>query len=318
MPATEDQFPIDDEEFIGSTAILDAPTILIVDDYLIDRRIAGSIIEKFNGLTPVYASNGEEALAEIERNEPLLVLTDLQMPRMDGLALVEVIRERYPRLPVILMTAHGSEEVAILALKAGATSYVPKKSLGRDLPKTLREILSLSAEDRKIRKLLSLLRYRESRFTLENDPALIMPLTQMLQEDLSGMRLCDATARMRVGVALQEALTNALYHGNLEVSSDLRQDDERVYYAQAASRRLIEPYRGRRIDVHVCLDHESARYTITDEGPGFDTSCLDKPVDPEDLMRIGGRGMLLIRTFMDEVTFNEVGNRITLVKRFCS
>ena len=60
-----------------------------------------------------------------------------------------------------------------------------------------------------------------------------MPLIQMLQEDLGGMGVCDATARMRVGVALQEALANALYHGNLEVSSDLRQDDEREFFKLA-------------------------------------------------------------------------------------
>ena len=52
---------------------------------------------------------------------------------------------------------------------------------------------------------------------------------------------------------------------------------------------------------------------VRDEGPGFDTSILDRPIDPEDIMRIGGRGFLLIRTFMDEVSFNPDGNRITLI-----
>jgi len=234
---------------------------------------------------------------------------------MDGLTLVQVIREKYPRLPVILMTAHGSEEVAIQALRAGATSYVPKKSLGRELAETLRQVLALSAVDRQLQKLLSSLERRESTFSLENDPNLITPLIHLLQEDLGGMGICDATARMRVGVALQEALSNALYHGNLEVSSDLRQEDERVFYGLADRRRIEEPYRERRIHVHARLDREEAIFTIEDEGPGFDTSSLDRPIDPEDLMRIGGRGMLLIRTFMDEVAFNEQGNRITLIKR---
>ena len=61
---------------------------------------------------------------------PAVVLTDLQMPGLDGLALVQEIREKYPRLPVILMTAHGSEDVAILALRAGATNYVPEEVAG--------------------------------------------------------------------------------------------------------------------------------------------------------------------------------------------
>ena len=54
---------------------------------------------------------------------------------------------------------------------------------------------------------------------------------------------------------------------------------------------------------------------ISDQGPGFDTSRVHQPIDPDDLLRIGGRGLLLIRTFMDEVTFNPSGNTITMVKR---
>jgi CheY-like chemotaxis protein/anti-sigma regulatory factor (Ser/Thr protein kinase) len=292
-----------------------ASTVLIVDDNSIDRRIAGSIVEKFAGLRPTYADDGQQALDSIAREMPAVVLTDLQMPSMDGLALVQNIRENYPRLPVILMTAHGSEDVAILALRAGATNYVPKKSLGRELAETLRQVLALSAVDRHRQKLLSSLRRRDSTFLLENDPNLIAPLIHLIQEDLGSMGLCDATAAMRVGVALQEALTNALYHGNLEVSSDLRQEDEREFYGLANRRKSEEPYRERHIHVEARLDRESATYAIEDEGPGFDTSNLDKPIDPEDLMRIGGRGMLLIRTFMDEVTHNNSGNKITLVKR---
>ena len=120
---------------------------------------------------------------------------------------------------------------------------------------------------------------------------------------------------MRVGVALQEALANALYHGNLEVSSDLRQEDEREFYKLASLRRGLEPYRDRRIRIEARLHRGEATYIIEDEGPGFDTSALDRPIDPEDLMRIGGRGMLLIRTFMDEVHHNATGNQITMVKR---
>ena len=282
---------------------------------MIDRRIAGSIVEKLDGLTPTYAGDGREALESIARQAPAVVLTDLQMPGMDGLALVQEIRERFSRLPVILMTAFGSEEVAIQALRAGATNYVPKKALAKELAETLRQVLDIAGVDRRRQKILGSMERREAGFLLDNDPELITPLIQMLQEDLGVMNLCDATVGMRVGVALQEAISNALYHGNLEVSSDLRQDDEREFYKLAERRKVDEPYRDRRIHVEARLDRGEATYIIEDEGSGFDTSMLDKPIDPEDLMRIGGRGMLLIRTFMDEVIHNEKGNRITLIKR---
>jgi anti-sigma regulatory factor (Ser/Thr protein kinase) len=55
--------------------------------------------------------------------------------------------------------------------------------------------------------------------------------------------------------------------------------------------------------------------TICDEGPGFDPSSLPDPTDPENIGKISGRGLLLIRTFMDDVKFNDSGNEITLFKR---
>lgn len=305
-PAAADQAPADAPQPLS---------ILIVDDYLVDRRIAGGIVEKITGTRPIFATDGKEALRQIAEFRPNVVLTDLQMPEMDGLRLVQEIRDQYPLLPVILMTAYGSEEVAIQALRAGAANYVPKKALARELGETLRQVLGASAINRDRQRILSSMARRESHFIIGNDPTLISPLINLLQEDLGGMDVCHANARTRVGVALQEALTNAIYHGNLEVSSDLRQVDEREFYDLADRRRKQAPYRDRQVHVHARFERDEATYTIRDEGPGFDTSSLDRPIELEDLMRIGGRGMLLIRTFMDQVSHNAQGNEITLIKR---
>jgi CheY-like chemotaxis protein len=123
-------------------------SVLVVDDSPFDRRLAGRIIESSVGLTPLYAGNGREALELLERESPAAVLTDMQMPEIDGLELVNEVRSRYPGVPVVLMTAHGSEEIAILALQAGAASYVPKRALSSDLIRTLKQVLDVAAVDR--------------------------------------------------------------------------------------------------------------------------------------------------------------------------
>jgi anti-sigma regulatory factor (Ser/Thr protein kinase) len=151
---------------------------------------------------------------------------------------------------------------------------------------------------------------------MQSDPGLIDPLIELLLEELLVTGFCDSVSRIRVGVALHEALANALFHGNLEISSELRHDDERYYYALAEKRRFMPPYRDRQIAIHVLVDRHMACFEITDEGPGFDTSSLDRPIEEEDLLRIGGRGMLLIRAFMDEVRHNSSGNQISMTKRF--
>src|SRR5580700_4455501 len=75
------------------------------------------------GFAVRMASNGREALAAVEQELPEIVLTDLQMPEMDGLELVQQLTRRHPGLPIILLTAFGSEEIAVRALRGGAAGY---------------------------------------------------------------------------------------------------------------------------------------------------------------------------------------------------
>jgi CheY-like chemotaxis protein/anti-sigma regulatory factor (Ser/Thr protein kinase) len=285
-----------------------------VDDALVDRRKAGGLVEEGLGWHVLYADNGRAALAAIAQHSPAVVLTDLQMPEMSGLELVEAIRRRYPLLPVVLMTAHGSEEIAVEALRKGASSYVSKRRLTRDLAETLEQVLATARADQHHQRLVQCLRQWESYFVLENDPALIRALVALVQRNLADMNLGDEGRRMRGSIALEEALTNALYHGNLEVSSELRQQGSGDAYLRAAEERRHEPpYRDRCIHVQVRLSCAESVYVIRDEGNGFDPAALPDPTDPANMEKASGRGLLLIRTFMDRVTFNEVGNEITMV-----
>jgi anti-sigma regulatory factor (Ser/Thr protein kinase) len=60
---------------------------------------------------------------------------------------------------------------------------------------------------------------------------------------------------------------------------------------------------------------DEALYVVRDEGPGFDPSILPDPTDPANLEKVSGRGLLLIRTFMDEIHHDDHGREITMVKR---
>lgn len=293
----------------------DEAAVLVVDDSPVDRRLAGALVEKGTGRRALYAANGAEALEVLGRERVAAVLTDMQMPEMNGLELVENVRANYPEVPVVLMTAFGSEELAIQALQSGASNYVPKKLLPRELGPTLNQLLSAARANRRQQQVQDCLTDLELRYALENDPALVAPLVAALQDQAGQMKLCDGTARIRLGVALEESLLNGLYHGNLEVSSDLRQDGGNAFQELAERRRGEPPYAERRLWVSAKLTREEATFVIRDEGPGFDLSKLPDPTDPANLGRIGGRGLLLIRTFMDDVRFNERGNEITLVKR---
>ncbi len=288
--------------------------ILVVDDSAVDRHLTEKLLAK-DGLAVLSAANGREALEILGRESVDCVLTDMQMPELDGLQLVQEVRARFPAVPVILMTAHGSEEIAVEALQKGAASYVPKRNLARDLAETLESVVAVAKSGRSQQRLLECLLRTESHFVLENDASLIPALIGHLEANLKRMRLCDENGLIRVAVALREALINAIQHGNLEVGSELREKDEKIYYTRIEERRQQEPYQDRRVHDFAKESRTEAMYVIRDEGPGFDPSRLPDPTDPSNLEKVSGRGLLLIRTFMDEVHHNRTGNEITMIKR---
>ena len=140
--------------------------VLVVDDCAVDRTLAGEILKKEAGFAIDYARNGEEALQQIGRAAPDLVLTDLQMPHIDGLQLVSTVREKYPRVPVILMTSQGSEEIAFRALQLGAASYVPKTFLHDNLRDTVHKVLQASINESYYQKAMECLARSERVFSL--------------------------------------------------------------------------------------------------------------------------------------------------------
>jgi CheY-like chemotaxis protein/anti-sigma regulatory factor (Ser/Thr protein kinase) len=293
------------------------PTVLVVDDSAVDRRLVAEYLKEDPQLELRYAVHGLEALAKMEQEVPDLVVTDLVMPELDGLQLVAAVRKRYPLVPVILITSKGSEETVVRALRQGAASYVPKHAFPRKLLSTVRNVLAVSRRRRSHSRLMERMTRVECAFVLDNNATLIHPLVTYLQDRISHLEVCDESDRTRIGVALEEAVANALYHGNLQVGSELRGEDDEAYHALIVERRGQPPYRDRRIHVEAKISRDDAVFVIRDEGPGFNPASLPDPTDPENLEKASGRGLLLIRTFMDDVHHNDTGNVVTLVKRRC-
>ncbi|MCX7983203.1 MAG: sigma-54 dependent transcriptional regulator [Syntrophales bacterium] len=99
--------------------------ILIVDDELNMRLVLSAMLKK-EGYSVFTASDGIEALEVIKKEPVDVVVTDLKMPRLDGMGLLEKVANNYPALPVIIITAHGTVATAVDALKKGAFDYITK------------------------------------------------------------------------------------------------------------------------------------------------------------------------------------------------
>ena len=130
-------------------------------------------------------------------------------------------------------------------------------------------------------------------FELPSDLALLEPVTDYLIKRIEQAWFMPVDRCLSLALALREALVNAITHGN--------------HY---------DPSKLVRITAEVSR-HE-ARFTVEDEGVGFNVNDVPHPRDPENLLKSSGRGVLLIRSVMDETKYNDRGNLLSMIKRRAS
>ena len=146
-------------------------------------------------------------------------------------------------------------------------------------------------------------------------PALVRQLRNLVRQ----MHLCDDTQLVQLSLALEEAIHNALYHGNLELSSH---DLQGLGYdlAEPEAPNVVEirmnqsPYRDRQIHVQANLRREQISFTVRDEGPGFQHQAVPTPEEVLATGTVSGRGLAQMQLFCDQLEFNATGNEVTLTK----
>ena len=289
------------------------PVILVVDDSAVDRTLVAGLCEKQPGWEVVTVANGADALFQFCIRTIDVVVTDLVMPHMNGLQLLEAICDEHAQIPVIVMTSQGNEQIAVRCLELGAASYVSKKRMGDDLIPTVRQVLARTLEERSFDDVMKRMKRNRTIFSFRNDLDLIRAAVRFLQGKLRCLGLCPGREVQNVGIALEEALLNAYYHGNLEANSTPLERGRTEYMAIAESRARDATYSSRRIRVESTFQSAAAIFCIRDDGSGFDASLLPEDED-ETLERPQGRGTRLMRQFMDDVRYNAAGNEVTLVK----
>lgn len=120
------------------------PSILIVEDSSTVRQMLALNLKQLSGCKITEASNGAEALAKLSVQPVDLILTDINMPVMDGLKLVGFVRqnENLKNIPIIIITTKGADEDRERGLALGANAYIPKPIQASALMQTVRKLLA--------------------------------------------------------------------------------------------------------------------------------------------------------------------------------
>ena len=294
------------------------PIVVVVDDSEVDRRLVAGILARDIDWLVEFAKDGREAVSLIIDTSPDIIITDLQMPVMNGIELCRAGREKFPHIPIIVTTGKGSEDLAMEALREGAASYVPKSSLADTLSVTVEQMLALSRKNVSRARLMKYTTNSRFQFRLENDPSLLPPLIDFLCDSMKMLRFGDAAKIRQVSVAVEEAILNALFHGNLELNEFQAREARNLpletgeEHELVTNRRESAPYEERRILFGADLSRGKVQFVIRDQGPGFDISTVPAAADTTNLSNEKKRGLKLIRNFMPDVSFNDTGNEIRM------
>jgi len=271
--------------------------ILVVDDDRTTRHLLALQL-RGAGYSVAEASDGRRALERVRREPFDLVLLDVWMPGMDGVEVLERLRDAPSRPRVVMMTADDASETLLRAIRQHAYRYLAKPVEPAQLIEVVRSVLAAGPELRPIEVVSARPDWVELLVPCQRESAeRIREFLARLDSDL------PEDVRNRVGQAFGELLMNAIeWGGNLDPTKTVR-----ISYLRA--RRML-------------------LYRIADPGQGFsfeglEHSALANPPDrPTEHMlvregkglRPGGFGLLMTRQLVDELLYNEKQNEVVFIK----
>ncbi len=248
-------------------------------------------------LAQVLGELGHEVMATGELAEVIgrddleefdLVISDLTEDAEGGMQILSELKRKRLIVPVVVSSEEAQQNGIVKAFKLGAANYVSKpydkEELRNIVDKTLGYKLRF-IEDLKITPFVR----EHIEFELPSDLSLMNGVLHYLIERVARLGVIKPDSS-NLFIALDEAFVNAVKHGNKNNTTKL-------------------------VRITADLSSKEARFTIEDEGDGFDPRSIPDPLDPTNLFKTSGRGVLLIYNIMDEVEYNERGNRLTMVKR---
>ncbi len=292
--------------------------ILVVDDQPQILSLMREILEA-QGYEVLTADNGLEALELYQRHRPSFTLTDISMPRMDGLELLRQIKALSAEAVVMLMTGDGAESYAVEALRGGAVNYFNKPVEIKELINTLHRYSTLATGYDFELYAPEFLVDETLHLELLNDLTMVNHAVQMIVHRCRAIFPLAEIFLLRFGI--YEMLINAVEHGNLGITYEEKTEAlEGNRLNELIETRAADPERSRR-HVHLTcrLSPEGLHCAIRDEGEGFDHSVYATP-DPGRLFEelgtsLHGRGIMLTCLQFDKVEFNEKGNEVRIEKR---
>jgi DNA-binding response OmpR family regulator len=289
----------------------------VVDDAVTDRTLLASLSRR-RGFAVVEVSDGRSALECARRLQPDVILLDIGLPDVNGLAVLADIREETPLLPVVIVSSSDDAAYVQDALDLGAVNFVKKPIEAEEFRFVLDRIYRALREESDLREVLTRIVERRTVMTCPSQPGGLSQVVTYLGRELKNHYPGYVLPLADIKLALFEALANAMEHGNLEISFAEKSAAMSVSGGMEVlmRERMADPTRSRRaVHLTAIYSNDQVEYRIRDEGLGFDPEEFQKERALADTTALHGRGLALIRHYMDDVRWNPQGNEIRMVRK---
>jgi serine/threonine-protein kinase RsbW len=261
--------------------------ILIVEGNAELRTVLADALGEL-GHDVVTAADRSDAIERDDLEEFDLIISDLAEYADSGIQIVSELKRKRLFVPVVVSSEEAQHDGIIKAFKMGASNYLRKPYEKEELRQIVEKTLGYKLRFVEDLKVLPFVR-EHIEFELPSDISLMNGVLHYLIERVAALGVIKPDTS-NLFIALDEAFVNAVKHGN-------RHDPHKI------------------VRITADLSAKEARFSIEDEGEGFNIAEIPDPRDPSNLFKTSGRGVLLIYNIMDEVEYNERGNRLTMVKR---
>jgi len=245
----------------------------------------------------------------VESSNPSAVILDFADLRPKGVSILRKILMARPSMPTLVLVEETARQEALDAHRNGVFAVIRKPLQADELQFHIGHALSSSAEQYDP----SRVRREERTIVIHNDFAMITPIAKSLVDTTLSP---SDPRRTQVTLGLIEILSNAIEHGNLGIDFQEKREALRGSYffnlAQERAHKAPWCHRVVRVTSSVLPEEGLVRYTVSDEGDGFDWRSPPDPSDPENMTARHGRGLLMARHSFDNISFNERGNVVTL------
>lgn len=260
--------------------------ILIVDGNAELRGVLSDALRE-QGHEVVATGDRAEAVGREDLEEFDLVISDLTEDAAGGIEIISELKRKRLFVPIVVSSHEAQQHGVVKAFKLGASNYLQKPYDREELRSIVEKTLGYKLRFIEDVKVLPFVRERIE-FELPSDLSLMNGVLHYLIERASALGVIKPDSS-NLFIALDEAFVNAVKHGN-----------------EGDPKKLVR--------ITADLSTREARFTIEDEGAGFNVKEIPDPLDPSNLFKTSGRGVLLIYNIMDVVEYNERGNRLTMVK----